>query len=239
MIVARQGVLAKRLLAQGGGSVLGGPFRGLRYLSVAHGSVLPAKLLGAYEDVLHPWINAVIGESYDRIVDIGCAEGYYAVGFAFQMPSVAVHAYDINSEAQSMCRELSRLNGVEDRVKVHGECTPQDLQHVLCDAKRPFLLSDCEGFELDLLDLERTSALSKTDMLVELHDMIRPGITNMLRGRFAATHDIAIVDDAIHARHSPDLEALRSWNWMDRRLAIEELRGRGQQWAFFRAIGRE
>jgi len=31
-------------------------------------------------------VEAVIAKRYDKILDIGCAEGYYAVGFAMRLP---------------------------------------------------------------------------------------------------------------------------------------------------------
>jgi hypothetical protein len=38
-------------------AILGGPFRGMKYISEAQGSVLIPKLLGIYEKELQPVIN--------------------------------------------------------------------------------------------------------------------------------------------------------------------------------------
>jgi len=43
---------------------------------------MPTKLLGFYEQPLQPYIEQVIQTGYPTIINIGCAEGYYAVGLA-------------------------------------------------------------------------------------------------------------------------------------------------------------
>src|SRR6478672_6897407 len=62
-----------------------GPFKGMKYPGVnSVGSALIPKLLGSYERELHPLIDSICAGQYDQVVDIGCAEGYYAVGLAMR-----------------------------------------------------------------------------------------------------------------------------------------------------------
>ena len=66
------------------GNVLSGPFAGMAMLpesSWGDGDLAP-KLLGCYEAELHPAIAKAISRKPKNIVNIGCAEGYYAVGMA-------------------------------------------------------------------------------------------------------------------------------------------------------------
>ena len=59
--------------------VIHGPFEGLQYPDArSSGSSLLPKLIGSYEHELHEIINDALGQSYTDLVDIGCAEGYYA-----------------------------------------------------------------------------------------------------------------------------------------------------------------
>jgi 2-polyprenyl-3-methyl-5-hydroxy-6-metoxy-1,4-benzoquinol methylase len=89
-----------------------GPFAGMNFpLMPADGCVMP-KLLGSYEEELHPFFNRFAGTDYDLIIDIGCAEGYYAVGLARLFERARVLAYDIDANARQRCSELARLNGV-------------------------------------------------------------------------------------------------------------------------------
>jgi len=61
------------------GQVYTWPFRGIRYIDRAFCSALRPKFLGVYELELHPTIELACNTTFDRIIDIGCAEGYTAV----------------------------------------------------------------------------------------------------------------------------------------------------------------
>ena len=82
-----QGALAD--LRQGG-VVLSGPFTlgcsRRRAVMGPHGPLLA----GSYEAELHDVLEDVIVERPSRIIDVGCAEGYYAVGLAMRCPDAAV-----------------------------------------------------------------------------------------------------------------------------------------------------
>ena len=45
---------------------------------------------------------------YQTVVNVGCAEGYYAIGMARLMPNSLFLAFDINPKAIECCRELAR-----------------------------------------------------------------------------------------------------------------------------------
>src|SRR5215204_4418004 len=66
-----------------------GPFAGMRYLSETRDPILP-KLVGSYEAEIQPWIRAAITQRYRRVIDVGCAEGYYAVGMALALPDAKI-----------------------------------------------------------------------------------------------------------------------------------------------------
>lgn len=58
--------------------VKSGPFAGLRYPSItSYGSAIYPKLIGTYESELFCDINNLMKDTYDSIIDIGFAEGYY------------------------------------------------------------------------------------------------------------------------------------------------------------------
>src|SRR5262245_46881839 len=60
--------------------VIRGPFAGLRYPARRIDSL--AKRVGAYEHELHGWFEAALAARPARFVDIGAADGFYAVGVA-------------------------------------------------------------------------------------------------------------------------------------------------------------
>src|SRR5436190_3634943 len=101
-----------------GTRVQSGPFAGLDFLpGSAEGCHVP-KLLGCYERELHGVVEAAVATGYDDIVNIGSAEGYYAVGLARRCPTARHFAYDANPLAQQSCTALAARNGLAHRVTV-------------------------------------------------------------------------------------------------------------------------
>jgi methylase of polypeptide subunit release factors len=114
--------------------------------AAAVGSALFPKLLGSYERELHPWIERICRGQYTEIIDVGCAEGYYAVGLARRLPNVKVYAYDIDADARQLCKAMARLNGIADRVTVRGACDAEELLSIPISG-RGLIISDCGGYE--------------------------------------------------------------------------------------------
>ena len=68
---------------------------------------------------------------YDALINIGCAEGYYAVGFAHANPAIEVLAVDTSSPALDMLSKLATLNGLQDRIHIADAHTPAELEGLL------------------------------------------------------------------------------------------------------------
>ena len=73
--------------------VRNGPFAGMRYPGVQSVcSTIVPKLIGCYEKELHSVIELICSQQYNSVVDIGCAEGYYAVGLAMRLQNAQLFA---------------------------------------------------------------------------------------------------------------------------------------------------
>ncbi len=179
--------------------VLSGPLRGLRYpsLSAAGSSLLP-KLVGCYEFELHPAIEQLLANDLSAIVDVGCAEGYYAVGMALRCPRVPVYAFDTDERARELCSSMADHNGVAERVQVLGGCSVQELLSLPL-GEHALLVVDCEGYESQLLTEASVRQLSRHSLVVECHDFLEPGTTSVLRSRFRDSHQL------LEVRSLPDL----------------------------------
>jgi hypothetical protein len=178
-----------------GPNVLHGPFSGMTYPDAPSLSRtvfnLAGRLLGSYEAELHPIFEGVIADGYDRVVDIGCGDGYYAVGLAWRMPACRVEAYDPDPIARELCRQLAAANGVLDRIAVRPAV---ELAELRPSRGRTFVKMDCEGCELELLRPDESELLRQSTILVELHDALRSGTTREVLVRFAPTHAAVVVD---------------------------------------------
>lgn len=226
----RAHALAETYLTYAGATVMQGPFTGMTYVSNATEGALIARLLGVYESELHPQIEAFAADGLDCVIDVGCAEGYYAVGLARRMPGAEVFAYDISAAARAACADLATKNGVSDQVKIGGEFKPEDFQGFV--GRRVLVLVDAEGAEVDILQPDRAPALAHMNIIVETHDLFRPGVLNTLIQRFEATHDIQRIDQGPKIYEPPPW--LKALGHLDQLLATWEWRARPTPWLVMR-----
>ena len=212
-------------------TVKNGPFRGLRYPSAAAaGSALLPKRLGSYEMELAPVWERVLQKKYTGIVDIGSAEGYYAIGLGLKFPEARIFAFDTDLAANRLCAEMARLNGVADRLTLGSFCDEKTLLGLQL-GERALIVSDCEGFEKDLFTPSVARFLARHDLVIEVHDLLDREIATTLRERFGATHDILAIeniDDAkkVRTRSYPELDfcdaSMRLFLLSERRYATME-----------------
>jgi len=222
----RSRVLANTFIAHHGPRILGGPFAGMEYVSEATEGSLIARLLGAYESELHPHLRALAEAGLDCVVDVGCAEGYYAVGLARMMPQVRVHAFDIDARARAACTDLAARNGVADRVVVGGEFAPDGFQAFA--GRRVLVMVDAEGAEVDILQPQMSPALAGMNVIVETHDLYRRNALATMIERFSPTHDIVRVDQQPKTFDMPPW--LQGLPHLDQLLAVWEWRARPTPW---------
>jgi len=211
-----------------------GPFRGLKYPQAQSiNSALFPKLLGSYERELEQILEKICRTKYSEIVDVGCAEGYYAVGLALRIPSAKVFAYDSDPAARAMCQELADLNGVRSRIAIGSFCDGETLQAIPF-TRKGLIFSDCEGYEKELFTPEVVSFLSPHDVLIETHDLVDIEISQEIRRRFKTTHVITAVQsiDDITKAHTYSYEELRNHNLSSRKILLAEDRAVIQEWLF-------
>lgn len=214
--------------------VMGGVFAGLLMQLPIHAGIVLPMVLGTYESELHGHVAAAIKRDYRHVVNIGCGDGYYVVGMARQMPDTQFFGYDINPAAQQGCVQAAKNNGVSDRIRVGGLFQGQDFaQH---PTGQTLVICDIEGGEDELLDPEQFPALRGHDIIVELHEVYRPGITQRLRDRFAASHELVFIDhQPKRATLPPDMQGLTE---MDEFLCVYEGRGGPTPWFVMTAKNR-
>ena len=165
--------------------VLNGPFKGM---AMPYFAAWP-KLVGSYEDELHGVINEILATAYHAVVNIGCAEGYYAVGVAMKLKAAAIYCFEANPEMLERCRQNARVNQVEARMRFAGRGGAADLAR-LDLSKQSLIICDVDGYEAELLQPSRIPGLRNCDLLIEVHDCLAPGTTAALTQRFRDTHDI-------------------------------------------------
>lgn len=172
--------------------VLSGPFTGVQYFDEpVWGSIVP-KWLGSYECELHDVVATFAKTGYQAVIDVGCAEGYYAVGLAKAAGVPRVYAFDTDPVSRRQARRLAKINNVEGVVEVRRWCDHAAIAVIAGTVKgRVLLFCDIEGFEVSLLLPAECPALLACDILVEVHDKVGEAlICQTIKDRFAQSHTV-------------------------------------------------
>ena len=207
----RVAALTREFVAWHGLRVTGGPFAGLTYPDASATSLVP-KLLGVYERELHDAVEAAVRAGPELIVNVGAADGYYAVGLARRCPSATVHAFEADAGQRALLERVAAANGVALHVK--GAAGREELNAL--PQGRMLVVMDCEGCEAALL---QPDGLRTATVIAELHDFVTPG--DPIVARFEATHEVALVPTAPQPPPRGDAVAL----------ALSEYRPGPMRWA--------
>lgn len=173
------------------GTVLDGLFAGMVMPGRGTWGGALARLAGSYEEELVPYLRHMLTVELSLVIDIGAADGYYAVGFARLLPLIPVLAYEIDADGRRACRHAVRQNCVAN-VSVRGRMTPRELRKRI--RPRTLVMSDVEEYELELLDPALAPGLAEAYMIIELHEFAAPGVTSVVMRRFADSHHIHLVN---------------------------------------------
>jgi hypothetical protein len=224
---SRRAELTAQLRALLGNRVLTGPFAGMTLPesnSWRDGDFMP-KLIGSYESNLREVLAQAVARGPAAVINVGCAEGYYAVGLARLLPKATVYAFDIASDACAICAQAAAENGVAERVVVGGRCTTEILAKILEAPGHILLVMDCEGAERELLDPAKVPGLAKCDVIVETHGA---DILSGLEARFRPSHNVTqIAQGGRDPNEVPELRKLAEW---DRWLLVDEGRPETMTW---------
>ena len=213
------------LMARTGGEVYSGPLAGMKIPRDSALADLPNYVIGCYEQETHAVLSRIICEPPKNIIIIGSAFGYYTVGLACQ----TMHTKIIGFEAEEhphwkKAAELAALNKVADRIIQKGFCDNNELSAV-CEAG-DFVMCDCEGGEVSLLDPVNTPALRNCEILCEVHEFYAPNATAILVERFKTMHKIELINEQ---HRTPDMyRILNGFSESYKKLSVQETRHVGK-----------
>tara|TARA_B110000093_G_scaffold121568_1_gene130300 strand:- start:429 stop:1268 length:840 start_codon:yes stop_codon:yes gene_type:complete len=172
--------------------VRSGPFKGLQYVDfVSFTSTILPKLLGTYESEIYQDLELLINNNnYDEILNIGSADGYYAIGLAQRCPDAVVYCFDVNPLSLKFVRGMATLNNAKN-VAIKGLFTDEHFQDYL--KGKSLVVCDVDGYEDELFNKKVLPLLKNSDIIIETHDYVVENTTQMLVDRLAETHDVKVV----------------------------------------------
>lgn len=210
------------------GVVQNGLFKGMKLMPSEgwHDDNISSMILGCYEQELHDILRKEIERlktlPSPKIVNIGCAQGYYAIGLSKLVPNAIVYGIDTSVSSLAIADQAALLNDAKVKLSLglNGEMSNPD-----------FVFSDCEGAEFEYLDLYTYPGLAGANILFEAHDGINDkpiDLTNIIVDRFKDTHVAGLILEG--GRNPSEYDILRNINGNLRWLAVSEGRPYMMHW---------
>lgn len=230
----RREMLGQRLLEEYGRIVKNGYFKGMKLGRLAWGARdAGPMILGTYE---HQVQSVIMNspERYKVFVDIGAADGFYAIGLVLNGRFDEAVCFESNSKSRISILENAKENGVENKVSIHGTAE-RDFHTQLTaklglNPKEMLFLIDIEGGEFEILDPEIFKALQKSMFVIEIHRTPRD-----FQEKYALLVENASIFFDIETIYSSSSssdfhQAMENWADEDRQIVISEGRRYQMEW---------
>ena len=227
--------LSRTIYANLGGVVRYGPFTGLRWLDNPKWgrSEQGVMMLGLYEQEVLENLFGAPGH-FRVFVDVGAADGYYAVGMLHSGKVDRSIAFEILSECREAIRRLAIENGVGDRIEIFGAASDRfadDLRDRNVVSNETMFLIDIEGAEFTVLTEELFAFLKNSLIVIETHAHIFPdpqGQLDRLIEKASKTHTVTSWRPG--ARNPWTIRELDGFTELDRWILCSEGRVEVQTW---------
>jgi hypothetical protein len=179
-----------------GNIVQNGPFKGMAYPdSGVWVSCRFEKVIGFYEFEVYPWIEQILESKvrFTSIVNIGAADGYFAVGLGRLFEGAPVFAFEAADDRYRSLVRLGELNGLSARLSAGKWCAPADLLSLKVGSN-PLVICDVDGYEDILMDPEVVPWLRSATILLEVHEFLAPDLDEEGKRAFERKHPFLVRD---------------------------------------------
>ena len=214
-------------------TIMYGPFKGLRLLNHSWWGTADraSMLLGLYEQELLTSLSD-IPQKYKTFIDLGAADGYYAVGVLRSNMFEKSYAFEISKSGQEVIKKNAENNNISEKIFIRGEADKKFYEEVpCCDIENSVLFIDIEGGEFDLLDKNIFSIFHNSIIFIELHDwFFVDGDQKLSKLRDDAKDFFRISELTQGSRDPSKFPELRELSDNDRWLICSEGRGQLMRW---------
>lgn len=178
-----------------GKQIYTGPFAGLKIPEVLLPKMKLAEILGLYESCLHHTFSELVNRKIENIMIIGGHKGYYSAGLSNFLRPKKMYVYEMDEVYFPLIETWIEKNNLAPFI-MGKEATTEILENF--SDKIDFLLIDCEGAEIFLLQPEKFKWQKNSDILVEIHHFYNNKIMGTIIERFRDTHEISVIYDNIN-----------------------------------------
>jgi hypothetical protein len=227
--------LASRLEEDFGGRVVQhGPFRGLRLYkeSAWCGGELGSMLLGVYETEVQD-VLVSLSHQNETFVDIGAADGYFAVGVLVAGLFDQSVCFEVDSSSRKILHRNAVLNQVQDKTLIFEKAEHSFLLTLEevdgFDYAKTVFLIDIEGFELEILTVKNLEKMRYSTIVLETHrDFVGATKQDEFENLLSTHHLLTEVKTG--ARNPGSFVELDDWTDDERWLVFSEGRPRRGRW---------
>ena len=173
-VAQRQARISRELYQICAGVVQYGPFTGLKLCGDNWwgGSDLGSQCLGLYEKELLDLIAGKEG-AFSTFIDIGAADGYYAVGMLKSGLVSRAICFEQSQKGRVTIEKNWILNGSPGQLSIFAKATAQSIENLSDNLlSRALILIDIEGGEFDLLQRAVLEKLRFCECWIEIHNWV-------------------------------------------------------------------
>ena len=209
-----------------------GPYEGMQLPKEAWWGTKDAcsKLLGVYERQIQDQLVSLAPRA-SVLIDVGAADGYHAIGAVGSGLYQRAICFEISEHGRERLKANAELNGLADKIEIHGEANTESLAPILAKIDSGVILCDIEGAEFELLSREFLEPARHFHFIIELHDRFVADGEAQKSGLFERANslfDTKIIRSA-DIRIS-EFRELDQFNDTQRLLAFNEGRGAAMEW---------
>ena len=113
-----------------------------------------------------------LSKSQDLLVDIGSADGYFAVGAMRANLFGSCICFERSEKGRAVLSENAKANKVADRLSILDAATPASLRSAIPSGRSGVILCDIEGAEFSVLDEDVLRHFAQMHVIIELHDFL-------------------------------------------------------------------
>ncbi|MBP6899845.1 MAG: hypothetical protein KBC73_07155 [Burkholderiaceae bacterium] len=237
-IAARRLQLNTLVYQRLGGVVRYGPLAGMRLIEASSwGNDKCAKLLGFYEQELMAAMVPAMGPE-TVFVDIGAADGFYAVGALKAGLAHRTIAFELTEAGRAVIADTAQALGVDEKIEILGACSEASLAEALTglDRRHLVVLCDVEGAEFDILSDAVLASLAGAHVFIEIHDHSEQGPAQYAALRQRAARWFRTEEIRKAGRNPYHYAELRDLDDTDHWLVCSEGRDPDQKWLALRPI---
>ncbi len=169
--------LNQKILETSDSKIISGPYKGTYLINRSHWSKFDygSKLLGFYEEQIQDLIVDIQKKNNLKLfLNIGCGDGYHALGLVKNKFFDKSICYDISSEARNILEINIKKNKLYDKFLIRKKANINEIKKDLETNKiqEILFLIDIEGAEFTLFQDEDLDFLKKSFIIIEDHNFL-------------------------------------------------------------------